>query len=140
MFSKVCPKIKVYFARILRPHRKNLLQGYTNFTYKTFALRIPWKKPQLFTGRIDAPTTEVLFPTTNIKFLRLVVLAVGNKSSLFTKRSTGLKNSYFIAVCVTLYTRILYKIPHFDDFEHKKKCRKTSAYSAFKTTFFKGKS
>ena len=69
------------------PHRKNLEQGYTNFIYKTFAFRIPWKKPQLFTGRIYAPRTEILFPTTNIKFLRLVVLAVGNKSSLFTERS-----------------------------------------------------
>ena len=69
------------------PHRKNLEQGYTNFIYKTFAFRVPWKKPQLFTGRIYAPTTEILFPTTNIKFLRLVVLAVGNKSSLFTERS-----------------------------------------------------
>ena len=72
------------------PHRKNLEQGYTNFIYKTFAFRVPWKKPQLFTGRIYAPTTEILFPTTNIKFLRLVVLVVGNKSSLFTERSKNI--------------------------------------------------
>jgi len=44
-------------------HRKNLKQGYTNFIYKTFAFRIPWKKPQLFTGRIYPPSTEILFPT-----------------------------------------------------------------------------
>ena len=69
------------------PHRKNLEQGYTNFIYKTFAFRIPWKKPQLLTGRIYPPNTEILFPTTNIKFLRLVVLAVGNKTSWLQKSS-----------------------------------------------------
>ena len=90
--NKVCSRRRFWWTLFWSlftsvPHRKNLEQRYTNFIYKTFAFRIPWKKPQLFTGRIYAPTTEILFPTTNIKFLRLVVLVVGNKSSLFTERS-----------------------------------------------------
>ena len=90
--SKVCARRRFWWTLFWSlftsvPHRKNLEQGYTNFIYKTFAFRIPWKKPQLFTGRIYPPSTEILFPTTNIKFLRLVVLAVGNKTSWLQKSS-----------------------------------------------------
>jgi len=66
--NKVCARRRFWWTLFWSlftsvSHRKNLKQGYTNFIYKTFAFRIPWKKPQLFTGRIYPPSTEILFPT-----------------------------------------------------------------------------